>query len=345
MIYLGNNELAGVMLGSNEIAGIYVGDDLIYPMTVTAWSVSPSAMTFTNAGGTSQVRIAALSSWTISSSDNWITLSQASGDSGRTTVTVTAGALSGSTPRTATITVTDGTNTSTVSVTQNVCSPLRIADYSGNTNNAGYSYGSNFYIFDTGITEINTCNFDFTGIGCICIRPDAFWSNPPVATLGLWSEGAAATLESFEADCSTVTSLNFPFSSDQNHAPNLTSVTLYNTDNVTTFGNVFYWNNTLVNVSLGNLSNVTDISFGRIFGPDNTSITTVEVDGLPDMDLDVSTWGFYYLTALSVQSLVNIFNALPTTQNGRTITIGQTNINKLTQAQLDIAINKGWNVS
>ena len=118
MIYLSDNEILGIKLGEDDIAGIYIGDNLIYPTMVSAWSVSPSAITIASSGRTEKIKIAALSSWTISSSESWITFSQNSGDSGRTTVIATI-ASNDSTARTATITITDNDSyTSTISVSQ-----------------------------------------------------------------------------------------------------------------------------------------------------------------------------------------------------------------------------------
>lgn len=359
MIYLGNNELAGVMLGSNEIAGIYVGDDLIYPMTVTAWSVSPSAMTFASTGGTSQVRIAALSSWTISSSESWITFSQASGDSGRTSVTVTAAALSGSTPRTATITVTDGTNTSTVSVTQNTCNPVVIS--------AETNY---LYVVPAGTVNFTPCEFDTTGVYSI-INDDT--RTEPIM---LCFTAASSTLRTFDATldlsnatddslrfsqgfygCTALESVNLSGVADYKviscygmfqGCTALTSVTMnsfvggYEAGNLTSYDYMFYDCTNLLTIDAIDLtrwSNITNM-FTNCTSLENLTITNLKDD-------NYTTWGLENCTALTVTSLVSILNALPTTSEpgNRRITIGQTNINKLTQAQLDIALNKGWNVN
>ena len=126
MIYLGNSEIQNIYLGNIPIQGIYAGDLLIYPTTVTAWSVTPTQIEMASRGGTENIRIASLSAWTISSSESWITFSQNSGDSGRTTVVATIASHQTDSARTATITVTDGTNVSTISVTQEA-----YVDYAG----------------------------------------------------------------------------------------------------------------------------------------------------------------------------------------------------------------------
>ena len=48
---------------------------------------------------------------------------------------------------------------------------------------------------------------------------------------------------------------------------------------------------------------------------------------------------------LTVESLVNIIDALPTVSAARTLTLGQTNMNKLTAAQIAVATGKGWTVA
>jgi len=141
MIYLGSNEIAAIKLGNTDISAIYAGDLLIYPTTVTGWSVSPTQIEANSAGGTENIRIASLSSWTISSSESWITFSQASGDSGRTTVVATIANYAGDTDRTATITVTDGVNVSTISATQKASAVLPNVPFLLNYNAKRYSSG------------------------------------------------------------------------------------------------------------------------------------------------------------------------------------------------------------
>lgn len=345
MINIGDLEIAGVYVGDVELS-VYAGDELIYPMTVTGWSVSPSSIEVEKAGGTANIKIASLSAWTISSSENWVTFSQNSGDSGRTTVVATIASYTDSSARTATITVTDGTNTSTIGVTQTVCIPLVIAQHSGNTNNQGYSAGTNFYLFDSGLTAITPCEFDFTGIKSICHRTDGgFAEKYPAASLGNGSAtGCLQTIQYFEADCSTVEVLHYCFGNDRESSVSqtLTSVTLTNTDNVKHIGDFCYYNRNLKEVHLGSLTSVTNFE-ANSFNSSNVSLTGFTVDALPDIDL---AFGLDSCTALTVDSLVNILNALPITSvSGRYIRIGSTNMNKLSAAQLAIATNKGWTVN
>lgn len=118
MIYLGSNEIAAIKLGNTDISAIYAGDLLIWPTSVTGWSVTPATIEMEASGGTENIRITSLSAWTITSSESWITFSQNSGNSGRSTVEATIASHTDISARTATITVTDGTNVSTISVSQ-----------------------------------------------------------------------------------------------------------------------------------------------------------------------------------------------------------------------------------
>lgn len=348
MIYVGNNELPSVMLGNMEIPGIYVGDTLIYPTTITGLSVSPSQISVEKASGSTSINIASLSAWTASSSEAWITLSQNTGDSGRTRVTLSYTENTGSSARTATITVTDGSETATTVLTQNICTPLVIANHFGNTNNQGEYFGEGKYLFDAGITVVDECHFDFNGVEQICHRPDMMENKS--ASLGLMpSQGGAgclSTITDFTADCSTVTSIFFPFGNDriEQASQTLTSVTLYNTENVVQLGGVFKWNTNLRSVSLGDMSSVSLFQYHEVVGDLNTALTDFNVVALPDLNVTQNNWGFSECTALSVNSLVNILNALPVTQtSGRYIYLGA-NKNKLSAAQIAIATNKGWEV-
>lgn len=72
-------------------------------------------------------------------------------------------------------------------------------------------------------------------------------------------------------------------------------------------------------------------------------LENLSIGNLPDYKASTYKWGFETCTALTRESLVNILNALPTTtQTGATITIGATNVAKLTDGDKAIATSKGW---
>ena len=347
MIYLGNGEIQNIYLGNAPIQGIYAGDLLIYPTTVTGWSVNPSSIEAEKSGGTATIRITSLSAWTISSSESWITFSQNSGDSGRTSIVVTFGENETGEERYGTITATDGTNTSTVSVVQYVCQPIVCAQHLGNTNNQGKTINSNFYLFDSGLTVVDNCGFDLTGIRSICQRWDSFYEVTPVISFGNYIGssnymGCYATMTDVNLSIPDVEVLHYCFGNDRegNVTQTLTSVTFTNTNKVKHIGDFCYYNRNLKEVHLGDLSNVTNFE-SNSFNSSNVSLTGFTVDALPNIDLNVG-WQYCPLT---VDSLVSIFNALPVASGSRTVTIGSTNKNKLSAAQLAIATNKGWTVN
>lgn len=222
-------------------------------------------------------------------------------------------------------------------------SAIVLVEHLGNTNNQGKTINNNFYLFDSGLTAITTTDYDFTGIKSICHRWDGvFYRQTPVASFGNISEniGCLDTLVTFEADCSTVAIINYPFGNDRinNVSQTLTSATFYNTDNVIYLGNCFYFNRNIKHIKFGNLAAVAVTAPNVLFNSENTAVTDFEVDALPAMDID---WGFQYCTALTVNSLVNILTALPKTDEN-SIVIGEINFAKLTSSQVEIATEKGW---
>jgi hypothetical protein len=72
------------------------------------------------------------------------------------------------------------------------------------------------------------------------------------------------------------------------------------------------------------------------------TIITDENTVFPDINLITTFSG---CGALTEQSMVNIFNALPVTTNNRTISFVAASLARLTAADKAIAENKGWTVA
>ena len=87
------------------------------------------------------------------------------------------------------------------------------------------------------------------------------------------------------------------------------------------------------------MSNVTDV-YKMFYFCD--LLTTIISDGLQLPDIDMSNINLNYNYELTVDSIVGLLNALPTTTNGYSFQIGQTNIDKLSDEQKSIATTKGW---
>ena len=158
MIYLGNGEIQNIYLGNAPIQGIYAGDLLIYPTTVTGWSVNPSSIKAEKTGGTATIRITSLSAWTISSNESWITFSQNSGESGRTSVIASFEENETGEKRYATITATDGVNTSTVSVEQLIKDTRLVLTYNVTSTSFGTKIFSNTSYPNTYLSKIELEN-------------------------------------------------------------------------------------------------------------------------------------------------------------------------------------------
>ena len=124
---------------------------------------------------------------------------------------------------------------------------------------------------------------------------------------------------------------------------NIVSLNLssFNTSQVTDMSGMFGWclNLKSLNISNWNMSKVTNVY--QMF--DATSlIETIVCDGLQLPDIDLSDISLNYCPKLTVDSIVGLLNALPQSTHNYSFKIGQTNIDKLSEDQKSIAINKGW---
>lgn len=115
----------------------------------------------------------------------------------------------------------------------------------------------------------------------------------------------------------------------------------FDTSNVLDFGRAFgYWGTVCeeLNISGLNLTKVTSIegTFMR------SSFKVIRSDGLQLPNIDMSKIGLDSSTALTVDSIVGLLNALPQSDKGYSFQIGSDNIAKLSDEQKAIATNKGW---
>lgn len=115
----------------------------------------------------------------------------------------------------------------------------------------------------------------------------------------------------------------------------------FNTSKVLDFGRAFsYWDNVCeeLNISGLNLTRVTSID--NVFY--STNFKVIRSDGLQFPNIDMSKIGLTSSTALTVESIVGLFNALPQSDKGYSFQIGSDNIAKLSDEQKAIATDKGW---
>ena len=115
----------------------------------------------------------------------------------------------------------------------------------------------------------------------------------------------------------------------------------FDTSNVLNFSGVFYgWDSGCeeLNISGLNLTKVTNIENAFI----NTNCKVIRCDGLRLPNIDMRNIGLHTSTALTVDSIVGLLNALQQSDKGYSFQIGSDNIAKLSDEQKSIATDKGW---
>lgn len=121
---------------------------------------------------------------------------------------------------------------------------------------------------------------------------------------------------------------------------NLTNIGFSNTSKVTNFNNTFqlcHSINTINNIDIGNATDITYM-FGGCVNLQNLTIYNIKKSGLSFSDC----------TLLTHDSLINILNALEdysASSTTYTLTLGATNLAKLTEDEIAIGTNKGWTIS
>ena len=116
----------------------------------------------------------------------------------------------------------------------------------------------------------------------------------------------------------------------------------WNVDRVTSTGRMFYYALNLATINLSNWNMTRVEQMSEMFSTCG-SLTTLNMDNaiLPKIDLNIA---LHNSNNLTVESLESVLNALPQLSEGEShyIQLGSTNIDKLTDDQKAIAINKGW---
>lgn len=89
----------------------------------------------------------------------------------------------------------------------------------------------------------------------------------------------------------------------------------------------------------GSLQALTSVAPWRAFSSCG-KLEELVIYNLPNSNL--TNIGLSTCTRLTLQSLQNIINALPVTTSGYKCTLGTTNLKKLSDADIQIATDKGW---
>lgn len=115
----------------------------------------------------------------------------------------------------------------------------------------------------------------------------------------------------------------------------------FDTSNVLDFGRAFsYWGTVCEELNISGLNLTKCKSMESTF--QSTNFKVIRSDGLWLPNIDMSTIGLHTSTALTVDSIVGLLNALPQSDKGYSFQIGDVNIAKLSDEQKAIATNKGW---
>ena len=231
--------------------------------------------------------------------------------------------------------------------------------------------------FKEGITGINTTEYNsvlWTNMGNLfkdCVNLESL-------KLSGWDTSRAVNMSNMFRGCSKLASLNLSGWNTSkveymhnmfNGCINLTSldVSHFNTAKVTNMSGMFNRCSKLTSLDLSHFetSNVTDMSY--LFGSCSsltslnlsglnasnvtytermfyncTSLETINCDGLKLPNINLNNIRLNTCQKLTVDSIVGLLNALPTTTNGYSFQIGTDNIVKLSEEQKSIATNKGW---
>lgn len=143
-------------------------------------------------------------------------------------------------------------------------------------------------------------------------------------------------------------------------------VSNFDTSNVTNMHAMFVGNSSLIQLDVSNFDtsnvlninrmfaycpvceelNINGLNLARCTSTNNTfyssNFKVIRCDGLRLPNIDMSKIGLTSSTALTVESIVGLFNALPQSDKGYSFQIGSDNIAKLSDEQKAIATNKGW---
>ena len=197
-------------------------------------------------------------------------------------------------------------------------------------------------VFDSHIDTSNVIDtsYFFSGCSLLCRVPEMDFSN--VNTMYNTFSFCSSLVSIPQFDTSNVTTFFSCFSG----CSTLVSIPQLNTSKAKTVSNMFANCTSLRSIPLLDFGNVTSIS--GLFGYSDIK-TLTDLGGFKNLKIDFKN-GLNKLPNLTVQSLMNVINNLYDFRaNGstttRTLQLGSTNLNKLTDEQKAVATNKGWSLT
>lgn len=128
-----------------------------------------------------------------------------------------------------------------------------------------------------------------------------------------------------------------------NRCEKLTSLDLshFETRNVTDMSYLFGSCSSLTSLNLSGL-NASNVTYSERMFYNCTSLETINSDGLKLPNINLNNIRLNTCPKLTVDSIVGLLNALPTTTHNYSFQIGTDNIAKLSEEQKAIATNKNW---
>ena len=155
----------------------------------------------------------------------------------------------------------------------------------------------------------------------------------------MFANAGVTTLDVSNFDTSNVTIMFAIFSGC--HFLTRLDISNFDTSKLLDIGRAFsYWNNVCEELNISGLNLTKCTSINHTFS--GTIFKVIRSDGLRLPNIDMSNIGLHYSTALTVDSIVGLLNALPQSDKGYSFQIGSDNIAKLSDEQKAIATNKGW---
>lgn len=191
-------------------------------------------------------------------------------------------------------------------------------------------------------------NFVLSGISNVTSISYCFDSCSRLASVSS-SELNAINMDGCFQRCTALSSVVLPaltrtgtLSSCFNTCTGLKSITLSGLSNVTTMQNCFAYDRAITTITLSGLSILSNVvnCFQQC-----TRLENLIVDSWGTVITNLTMWGISNCTSLTHDSLINLINALYTTNVTRTCTIGTTNLAKLSADEIAIATNKGWTLN
>ena len=184
----------------------------------------------------------------------------------------------------------------------------------------------------TSIPQLNTPSLTGVGsmfYGCSSLTSVPLFDTSKVTSMGSFFNGCSSLTTVPQFNTSKVTSMGNMFSS----CSSLTSVPQFDTSKVQYMNSMFSGCKKLTAVPQFDASKVTNMSY--MFSS-CSSLKSILMTGM-STNFDISP-----STQFEESDLVTILNNLATVTQTRTLTMGATNLAKLTDAEKAIATNKGW---